>query len=268
MIINEFSIDPQTYQTTYPYPHIYIDNILDTTFAKNLQSELLNTPLEQFDRYDNPFEQKYTLRNKNKYTPLLQELFNELESPDFVDKLSNIIGYKLLLDNEKNFNGVHIYKPGDKLDIHVDAGIHPFTKFKKQVTVGIYLSSNWKDTYGCDLEIWKGSNASEEQPKLIECVSKISPLFNRMIIFTNTDDSWHGNPERACGPDDARRIFITISYLSNNISFNNKRQKAYFIARPNDINDIDKDKLRDLRCDPEKFKDIYRYNTNHSITII
>lgn len=264
MIINNFDIDPCKYQTKSPYPHTYVDNILETEFAKKLQQELLSIQLDEFDRYENPFEEKYTLRDKNKYTPLLQQLFNELESKPFVDKLSNIVGYDLILDKQKNFNGVHIYKPGDKLDIHVDAGIHPFTKLKKQVTLGIYLSSNWQDSYGCDLEVWKGTPANESNPELQECVTRIAPLFNRMILFTNTDDSWHGNPVRANCPDDARRIFITISYLSDIDTFKNRRQKAYFIARPGDPVDHEKDKLRLLRCDPDNYKNVYRYKLQQS----
>ena len=58
------------------------------------------------------------------------------------------------------------------------------------------------------------------------------------------------------------RIFLTLSYLSNKYDegFENKKQKAYFIKYPNDPVDEEKDKLRLLRCDPIKFKEIYRTN--------
>ncbi len=51
-----------------------------------------------------------------------------------------MVGYNLILDTTRNFWGVHTYKLGDKLDIHVDAGIHPTLQLKKQITFGIYLS--------------------------------------------------------------------------------------------------------------------------------
>jgi hypothetical protein len=38
----------------------------------------------------------------------------------------------------------------------------------------------------------------------------------------------------------------------------NKRTKALFIARPGDENDPEKDRLRLLRADPVKYKEIYR----------
>jgi Rps23 Pro-64 3,4-dihydroxylase Tpa1-like proline 4-hydroxylase len=115
-----------------------------------------------------------------------------------------------------NFWGVHKYRNGDKLDIHVDAGLHPTTKQKKHVTLGVYLSSNWKKEYGCHLEVWKGDNASLESPTLHEQASSIAPLFNRGVMFTCNDYAWHGNPVVANCPPDASRIFVTISYLSEN----------------------------------------------------
>ena len=80
-------------------------------------------------------------------------------------------------------------------------------------------------------------------------------------MFTCNDYSWHGNPEPLENIDDVdntKRIFITISYLSENFEDENKFVKAYFIARPNDPMDKVKDEYRLLRVDPEKYKEVYR----------
>lgn len=261
-MINNFSIDPTKYQNTKPFPHIYIDDFLNGDFAKEIQNEIMSLSDAEFDRYDNPFEQKYTLRDKYNYPSKLMILINELTSDVFVKKLSEIVGYDLVNDSDRNFWGVHKYKNGDKLDIHVDAGIHPVINLKKQVTLGIYLSYKWKDTYGCDLEIWTGDNAESDNAKIYECANKIAAIFNRLIIFTCDDCSWHGNPEPCISSDEtARRIFITVSYLSHNENIKNKRKKALFVPRPNDVHDIEKDKLRLLRADPNSCNKIYRCNT-------
>jgi hypothetical protein len=34
--------------------------------------------------------------------------------------------------------------------------------------------------------------------------------------------------------------------------------KALFVARPGDQEDLEKDKMRLLRADPEKYKEVYR----------
>jgi hypothetical protein len=257
-MINTVIIKPKEYQNTNPYSHCFQDNILIDDFAKALQKEIIEIPNEAWDRYENPFESKFTLRDKYNFPENLRKLFVELESEEFVNKLSEIVGHKLIVDPTRNFWGVHKYNNGDKLDIHVDAGLHPTTKQKKQVTFGIYLSENWKEEYGCQLEIWTGENAVSNDAKLYEKNASIAPMFNRMIMFTCDDYAWHGNPDPAKCPEDSKRIFITISYLSENYNYLNKRYKAYFVARPDDPIDTEKDKLRLLRADPEKFKDVYR----------
>jgi len=241
-----------------PFPYGKLDGFLDDTFAHDVQQEIMNISSEHWDRYNNPFEQKYTLRDKNNFPEKLKLLFAELTSDIFVLTLSKIVGFELILDTTRNFWGVHTYGPGDKLDIHVDAGLHPTLGLKKQVTLGIYLSYDWKEEYGCDLEIWRGDNSSNNDAKLIERVDSISPLFNRLVLFTCNDYAWHGNPEPATCPETSKRIFITLSYLSENFEDQNKRMKAFFIARPSDPVDKEKDKLRLLRADPEKYKEIYR----------
>lgn len=257
-MINILKIKPIDYQNTKPYPYYFQNNILNEEFAKALQKEILEIPNEAWDRYENPFESKFTLRDKYNFPENLKKIFIELESEDFVNKLSEIVGHKLIIDPTRNFWGVHKYNNGDKLDIHVDAGLHPITKQKKQLTFGIYLSVNWKEEYGCQLEVWSGENSESNDAKLYEKIKSIAPLFNRMIMFTCNDYSWHGNPEPAKCPENSKRIFVTISYLSENYSDLNKRQKAKFVARPNDPINIEKDRLRILRADPEKFKEVYR----------
>jgi hypothetical protein len=257
-MLSKIEITSEDYQTRLPYPYMKQDNFVEEKYAYELQKEILEIPEEEWDRYENPFESKYTLRDKYKFPKNLQKLFQEFEKEEFVKELSRVCGIELVLDPTRNFWGVHKYNSGDKLDIHVDAGLHPITKQKKQLTLGIYLSLNWKEEYGCELEIWKGTSAETNQVTLLEKSTSIAPLFNRMIMFTCNDYAWHGNPEPVTCPNDSKRIFITISYLSENDTDKNKRQKAYFVARPNDPVDTEKDKLRLLRADPKKYKEIYR----------
>lgn len=257
-VLSQIRVDPQEYKSKFPYPYGAQDNFLGEDFAKSLQREILDIKKEDWDRYDNPFEQKYTLRDKYNFPPFLVKLFDELTAENFVNQLSEVVGHKLILDSTRNFWGVHIYEPGDKLDIHVDAGYHPTLKLKKQTTLGIYLSYEWKEEYGCALEIWRGDNCAKDDAKIHEKIDSISPIFNRLILFNCNDYAWHGNPEPSRGSPESRRIFITISYLSENFSDDNKKVKAFFVPRPNDPEDKEKDRLRFLRADPEKYKEIYR----------
>lgn len=253
-------LDNKIYKNIKPYNHYFWDNALDHKFALDLQNEILSLDNSLFDRYDNPFEQKWTFRDKNNLPPLSRLLFNYLESDEFINHLSKIVGIQLYKDEYKNWWGIHKYDNNDKLDIHVDAGIHPKNKMKKEVTLGIYLSKNWTENNGGHLEIWEGENSKNNDAKLIKCRNKILPEFNRLIIFTCDDYSWHGNPIPVKCDENSKRIFLTLSYTSNRSSedYENTKQKAFFVKLPNEPEDPEKDKLRLLRADPEKYKEIYR----------
>ena len=251
-------IKKEDYQNQKPFPFAFQDNFLEPSFALQIQEEILCLPAAAWDRYENPFESKFTLRDKHSFPENCKKIFEFFESEGFVSHLSELCGYKLYIDPTRNFWGIHKYKQGDKLDIHVDAGLHPTSKQKKQLTLGLYLSKEWKEEYGCQLEIWAGENAVFNSAKLFEKVDSITPFFNRLVLFTCNDFAWHGNPEPATCPEEATRIFVTISYLSENYDDLNKRQKAFFVARPGDPVDEEKDKLRLLRADPEKYREVYR----------
>ena len=229
VLFSKLETTKEKYTSTKPYPYYCQDSFLESTFAKELQQEILQIDDSKWDRYENCFEKKYTLRDKYDFPPLLKKLFDEFTSKSFVNELSEISGYKLLLDETRNFWGVHKYKNGDKLDIHVDAGLHPTLGLKKQLTVGLYLSYNFSKENGCALEIWEGENVKTPDCKLIKKIDEVIPYYNRFVMFTCNDYSWHGNPEPVCAPSESKRIFITLSYLSDNFNYDNKRVKAFFI---------------------------------------
>uniref|UniRef100_A0A6C0FJA8 Polysaccharide biosynthesis protein CapD-like domain-containing protein n=1 Tax=viral metagenome TaxID=1070528 RepID=A0A6C0FJA8_9ZZZZ len=263
--LNEFEVFNGTQQLTRekfskvtPFPYMKIENVLSDTFAKKLQEEILQIPDEAWDRYENPLEHKYTLRDKNSLPVYCNKIFEKLTSQEMLDYLSSITGTEILNDSTKNWWGIHKYDHGDNLDIHVDAGIHPKTKQKKQVTVGIYLSKDWKEENGGHLEMWKGENASNNDAKIFKCMDKILPQFNTFVIFECNDYAWHGNPNPVVCKDGEKRLFLTLSYVSENYTDLNKKQKAFFVKRPEDPEDPEKDKIRMMRCDPDKYKDVYR----------
>ena len=80
-----------------------------------------------------------------------------------------------------------------------------------------------------------------------------------MILFENNDFSWHGAPEPCICNNNEIRIFLTCSYLTDiddNIHKNN-RNKAFFVKLPDEPENPEKDMLRLMRADIEKYKSIY-----------
>jgi len=249
-----------------PFPHTVIDNLLPCSLAYQAQQEILALPDTDWDRYQNPFEAKWTLRDKNKLPPTVQRIFDELVSPSTLEALSRVVGERLFVDEHKHYWGIHKYDKDDYLKIHVDAGKHPIANAKKHVTLGIYLSHCWDESSGCELELWQGESAGNSAPPapptLLRCAKSISPLFNRCVVFVNNDDSWHGNPNPCSGSQSAKRIFLTVSYLSdvNKTKFTNQRTRAYFRPRPNtiDSNVANWNELSEQRASETECASIYK----------
>jgi Rps23 Pro-64 3,4-dihydroxylase Tpa1-like proline 4-hydroxylase len=241
---------------------IIIDHFLENEIAYECQNEILNADNKVWDRYDNYFEQKYTYRDKNNFPTKVNELFTYFTSDFFIEELNKLTKLTLINEQEKIFWGIHLFNDGDKLDIHVDAGRHLPTGFIKAVTIGIYLSYQWKEENGGHIEFWEGDSSNTENPEIYHCKEKILPIFNRCIIFENNDFSWHGAPDPCICKNNEKRIFLTLSYLTkeSNPSFTNEKRKAYFIKRPDDPEDKEKDKMRLLRANPETCKHVYNLN--------
>jgi Rps23 Pro-64 3,4-dihydroxylase Tpa1-like proline 4-hydroxylase len=247
------------YCATSPFPHCAIDGILETETARAVQTEILAIPNTAWDRYDNPFEQKHTFRDKHSMPPQCAALFAHLESDEVIQALSDMCGIPLMRDDSRNFWGIHKYDHGDKLNIHVDAGMHPDGELKKQLTLGIYLSTEgWTEANAGHLEIWKGSNAASADARLEQCVTKILPAFNRLVLFTCNDYSWHGNPSNVSCLHGEHRVFVTMSYLSRNFTDDNKKKKAFFVPLPGEVESSYMRELRMKRADPVAFKNVYR----------
>ena len=48
-----------------------------------------------------------------------------------------------------------------------------------------------------------------------KCEQNIVPIFNRMVIFSTTDTSYHGNPIKVSHPNSISRKSIAMYYYSN-----------------------------------------------------
>lgn len=243
---------------------------------KLARAEIEHMGIGAFDRYDNPFEAKLILRDKSPRTVghmslnAWTEIMEELESNDWVERVSVLFGVELVADRWRHYAGVFRYLPGDHLGVHVDAGIHPASGLRKHVTLVLYFGRG-----AGDLELWRGSSCDDRnrvwigfearepeplsvasEPILHEIIDTISPGLGTIVMFENNDYAWHGT---AHNDSDADRLVLTVSYLSGAVdAFANRRQRAFFVPRPTEEWDAETYRLRDLRADPVRFAEAYR----------
>ena len=102
----------------------------------------------------------------------------------------------------------------------------------------IYLNKNWEDYYGGHLELW--------DDEMKNCIKKISPTFNTVVIFSTTDFSNHGHPDPLNCPEDITRKSVALYYFSkgrpeNDIIKKSVKNTTQFKKRHGIKNDIAKD---------------------------
>ena len=103
--------------------------------------------------------------------------------------------------------GLHELRNDGFLNIHADFNRHPKMKLDRRLNILIYLNKDWKNEYGGQLQLW--------DKNMKKCEQNIVPTFNRMVIFSTTDSSYHGNPIKVCHPKLISRKSIAMYYYSN-----------------------------------------------------
>jgi Rps23 Pro-64 3,4-dihydroxylase Tpa1-like proline 4-hydroxylase len=159
--------------------------------------------------FDNPREKK--LGNLDRLLEVDETIAGFLvamNSPsmlDFLEKLTGIDG--LIPDPYFGGGGLHQIVRGGFLKIHTDFNWHPKLKLDRRLNLLVYLNKDWREDYGGHLELWDRALKRAEK--------SILPVFNRTVVFSTTDFSYHGHPRPLRCPDSTTRKSISLYYYSN-----------------------------------------------------
>ena len=202
-----------------PFPFIIIDDFFSKEFLNEVLNQFPNlAEQKKTTNYDNKNEVKFANNQYKNFPNNIKKLFDFLNSDFFLNFLQRItnIQEKLIPDLELNGGGLHEIKKGGLLKIHSDFNKHPSLDLDRRLNVLIYLNKDWKEEYGGHLEFW--------DKEMTSCREKVLPIFNKMVIFSTTDNSNHGHPDPLNCPNNMSRKSIATYY--------------YTKGRP--INEIDK----------------------------
>lgn len=202
------------FENNRPFSHIAIDNFF--------LPEVLSAAIEEINDASGHYK-SYNDRNQIKElvegralvesSPInIRKIFQGLNSPEFVGFLRDLTGIdSLFADDTFRGGGIHKIGRGGKLGIHVD-----FSRPKwdpsvfRRANVLLYLNKDWEEEYGGDLELWDESVKNNGK-----CITKIAPLFNRLVIFGTKKASWHGHPTPLNTPEGKSRLSFAAYYYSN-----------------------------------------------------
>jgi Rps23 Pro-64 3,4-dihydroxylase Tpa1-like proline 4-hydroxylase len=196
------------YQSAAPFPHIVIDNFLRQDVLEAVTAEFPELDTETWNNYLHVNERKFSHTDPSTWGPTLQHLLDELNSPRFVRLIGDLLGKNdLRADPSLEGGGLHQSTTGGFLNIHADFTVHPHNrKWQRRANLILYLNEGWKEDWGGDLEMWSAD--------MKECVKKVSPIGNRVVIFTTDPTSFHGHPEPMTCPEGTMRRSLALYYFS------------------------------------------------------
>ena len=198
----------EAYATATPFPHIVIDNFLPETLLEEILEEFPKPGQIDWQAFQTPAEKKLASKNEQQMGDATRLLLYNLNSSTFITFLEALTGIDgLLPDPHFIGGGLHQIERGGFLKMHVDFNRHTQLRLDRRLNFLLYLNKDWKEEYGGYLELWDS--------KMTQCEKKILPVFNRCVVFSTTDFSYHGHPEPLTCPEGWSRKSLALYYYSN-----------------------------------------------------
>lgn len=235
------------YANNFPFSHTMIDGVANDERLRLVLDSFPELPHKSWFKYDNAFEKKLAY-DKIEYMPFYAKLMMlELASAPFISFLEKLTGEEALIpDPWFRGGGMHQILRGGKLDVHADFNWHPKLKLERRINVLLYLNRGWQKEWAGNLELWDKS--------MTKCVKSYAPDFNRMIVFTSTDASFHGHPDALnCPPDITRKSIAMYYYRAPSKEVANKHSTQYK-ARPWDKTSQELEEFRKKRSTFQSYK--------------
>jgi Rps23 Pro-64 3,4-dihydroxylase Tpa1-like proline 4-hydroxylase len=206
-----------SYNNNTPYPNIVLDNFINSGTAIKCFHELKN-----YNNWYTNEDNDYIKDNQvNKYftpgypedlddikvsCPTVYEVLHYFNSDIFLKFLEDLTGIKnLIADPTFEGGGCHKVCSGGKLSLHVDYNLNEKEHFRV-LNLLLYLNPDWKEEWEGALELW-----DSKQKKLSQ---KIFPFFNRVVIFSLSDNSIHGHPIPLKCPKNIERYSLALYYFT------------------------------------------------------
>jgi 2OG-Fe(II) oxygenase superfamily len=204
--------DPRSLHEQYagadPFPHIVLDGLFDAAALDRVLADFPKPAETRWLTFDSPTEKKLGYYHEHStISPAVRaflDAMNGFEMLLFLEALTGIDG--LIPDPYFGGGGLHQIENGGFLKIHSDFNVHPKLKLDRRINMLIYLNRDWRDEWGGHLELWNASMTERRQ--------KIAPLFNRTVVFSTNDTSFHGHPHPLTSPPGVTRKSVSLYYYT------------------------------------------------------
>ena len=197
------------YASAAPFPHVAIDGLFPDETLDRVLEGFPDAADAAWGRFENASEKK--LGNYARLEELaepIRSFLAALNGPRMLEFLETLTGIDGLVPDPYFAGGaLHQIVRGGFLKVHADFNWHPKLRLDRRLNVLVYLNRGWRVEWGGALELWdRGMNGP---------AASILPLFNRTVVFTTTDSSFHGHPRPLACPDGVTRKSVSLYYYSN-----------------------------------------------------
>jgi len=218
----------QQYRDNAPFPHIRLTDFLRAEIAEIVSKEFPKPATAAWTQYKHQNENKLGLAKRDLFPPMIREVVEELNSPQFVDWLSDLTGIPgLFPDPSLEGGGLHQSGRGGFLNIHTDFSMHHYhQRWRRRVNLILYLNEKWQDEWGGAIEFWEKS--------MRRCAAKYWPMLNHAVIFTTDERSLHGFPEPLRCPENVSRRSLALYYYTIEQDGKAVVHSTSYHARPGD----------------------------------
>lgn len=198
----------QEYVSAKPFPHVVLDDFLPRAAAEDLQLSFPGPRAISWKDKTHEHSKKLASNREEDMPPAIRQFLLQCNSSIFLSFLEDLTGIAPLIpDPHYEGGGMHQIETGGYLDVHADFNHHHIYNLDRRLNMLLYLNRDWKEEYGGHLELWDRDMKT--------CVKKVLPIFNRCVIFTTSDYSFHGHPVPLTCPPGETRKSLALYYYTN-----------------------------------------------------
>ena len=205
--------DPEVSTTgrfEFPFRHLIIDNWAEPELVRAAEVEWPELSWPFWHRYECG---KLATKDPLRFPPACAELIRRL----LCLRIGELMG---LDDTFADWNcygaGLHTSPPGASLGVHLDSDHHPLTGWQRACNAILFVNTGWEPDWGGAFELWSADGR--------ECLKRIVPRFNRLVLFEPSDISFHA-VARNTGPE-PRRTLATFYWRKSMVG--GQRSRAEF----------------------------------------
>ena len=204
------SENPDFEYSESPYKHFIVDNFLPEHIVEEC---IRNFPSKDDEIWEVTNDRDIEVKQRTKWKSEfdipdgISDVVRILNSSLFLETMTSVMDiHKLIPDPYYTGGGLNVSYASGLLDVHVDGNYHDATGLNRRLNALLYLNHDWKDKWGGHLGFY------DDQGE--ECIKRIAPIFNRLVVFDTSDISFHGLPDPIKCPQDVSRKSIVLYYYT------------------------------------------------------